>query len=280
MVEAILLGVAQDGGRPQAGCQENCCTSLGPGEEYFPVSLGLLDDSMLHLIDVSRSLAQQLRMIEYTSIGHGFLTHAHFGHVDGLGLFGKETMNARAIPLHLSASMLELMRQTPQWNVLIEDGVVVPHVFADGHIIRLSSFCSITPLRVPHRAEFTDMHAFVIEGNGQRLLYLPDHDTWDETLNGQNLREWFGGLNIDIALIDGTFWSLDELRHRKQTEVPHPPVSETIARLGQKRENDPEVVFIHLNHTNPLYQSNSKQARQVRDLGWNVGHQGQRFSLS
>ena len=43
------------------------------------------------------------------------LTHAHFGHVDGLGLFGRETLNARGLSLYASPSMLSLIEATPQW---------------------------------------------------------------------------------------------------------------------------------------------------------------------
>lgn len=279
MVEAILLGVAQDGGRPQAGCQKNCCKNVSASETSFPVSLGIVEDDTLHLIDVSRSLAQQLQYVNTSSIGHVFLTHAHFGHVDGLGLFGKETMNVRDVPLHLSASMHDLLVATPHWKLLLDQGVFSPQVFSHDVPISISSTLSLTPLRVPHRAELSDTHAFLVKSVDSTLLYLPDHDSWQQTLGQHDIRSWLAELEVDVALIDGTFWSLDELQHRKQTEVPHPPVSETIAMLGEKRKDDPDIVFIHLNHTNPIYDANTKEAMDVRRLGWEIGHQGQRFSL-
>ncbi len=279
MVEAILLGIAQDGGRPQAGCVKDCCKDISPFDEAYPVALGIVEHDTYHLIDVSRSLAQQLRFVNAQTIGHVFLTHAHFGHIDGLGLFGKETMNLRGIPLHLSASMLELMRSTPQWNLLLEQGVVEPRVFSDGQTIEVSSELRLQPLLVPHRAELSDTHAFLVRTNSKTLLYLPDHDTWKETLQEQDIRSWFASLSVDIALIDGTFWSLDELSHRVQAEVPHPPVSQTIEMLGTRQEGDPEIAFIHLNHTNPLYDTSSTAHKQVLRLGWDVGRQGMRYSL-
>ena len=86
-------------------------------------------------------------------------------------------------------------------------------------------------------------------------------------------------LEVDIALLDATFWSDDELQHRKQSEVPHPPVSQTLEMLGARREGDPRLVFIHLNHTNPLHESSSKAYGEVLRLGWEVGHEGMRFDL-
>jgi pyrroloquinoline quinone biosynthesis protein B len=279
MVEAVLLGIAQDGGRPQPGCNKDCCIDVSSVDEAYPVALGLVEEDTFHLIDVSRFLARQLRFMNAQSIGHVFLTHAHFGHVDGLGLFGKETMNLRGIPLHLSASMLELLRSTPHWNVLLEQGVVVPHVFSHGKSIEVSSQLSLQPIVVPHRAELSDTHAFLVKSNSTTLLYLPDHDTWQETLGAHDLRSWLASYEVDIALIDGTFWSLDELSHRVQSEVPHPPVCETIDMLGQRQHGDPEIEFIHLNHTNPLYDTSGKEYSQVKQLGWDVGRQGKRYSL-
>jgi len=279
MVEAVLLGVAQDGGRPQAGCQKNCCKNVSASETAFPVALGIVDNDTLHLIDVSRSLAHQLQIVNTNSIGHVFLTHAHFGHVDGLGLFGKETMNLRDVPLHLSASMYDVLVATPHWKLLLDHGIFSPQVFSHDVPILISTTLSLTPILVPHRAELSDTHAFLVKSGGSTILYLPDHDSWQQTLGQHDIRSWLAELEVDVAIIDGTFWSLDELQHRNQTEVPHPPVSETIAMLGEKREGDPDIVFIHLNHTNPVYDSESEEALEVRRLGWEIGHQGQRFSL-
>ena len=86
-------------------------------------------------------------------------------------------------------------------------------------------------------------------------------------------------MKVDVALIDGTFWSSDELSGRSQSEVPHPPVTETLDRLGPRQEGDPEIVFIHLNHTNPLHNVKSKPYRKVGAFGWQVGEQGMTFML-
>ena len=126
------------------------------------------------------------------------------------------------------------------------------------------------------------MHAFLISGPNANLLFLPDHDSWDETLDavGQSsVRKWFDELKVDVVLIDGTFWSSDELKHREQSKVPHPPVSETIEKVGARREGDPRIIFIHLNHTNPLHNPNSEETRIVESFGWEVGFEGMMFKL-
>ena len=85
-------------GVPQVGC--DCCIDL---EKRHPVSIGLTDsEGGNHLFEATRALGDQLRIWGVRNIDSLFLTHAHFGHVDGLGLFGKETMNAKGVPLHCS----------------------------------------------------------------------------------------------------------------------------------------------------------------------------------
>ncbi len=126
------------------------------------------------------------------------------------------------------------------------------------------------------------MHAFIVRGAIKSLLFLTDHDTWDETLavhNCSTIRELLDKLNVDIAFIDGTFWSEDELAGRNQATVPHPPVLQTLKMLGKKKQGDPDIIFTHLNHTNPLYNRDSEQYAEVERLGWSVAHQGQRFTL-
>ena len=283
MVKVVLLGTAQDGGRPQPGCQRPCCVGATPTDTRHPVSLGVLDDEGRgHLIEASRALGQQLDLFGHPPLASVSLTHAHFGHVDGLGLFGRETLNAAGLALHASNSMLNLVQQTPQWSLMVDQGVFIPHSFTEGQAFSLADNLSVEPVAVPHRAELSDMHALVLRGPTRSLLFLPDHDRWEDTLghHGQaTIRTWLASLRVDIALLDGTFWSSDELTGRSQDEVPHPPVVETLERLGPREEGDPEVVFIHLNHTNPLHVPESNEAQAVEALGWAIGQQGMTFNL-
>lgn len=87
------------------------------------------------------------------------------------------------------------------------------------------------------------------------------------------MRSWLLELGVDIALIDGTFWDEGELPGRDMTQIPHPTVSETLERIGKREDGDPDVIFIHLNHTNPLVDESSDQTRRVGELGWGVAQQ-------
>ena len=281
MTELVLLGIAQDGGRPQAGCSKPCCIGLEPNKHSFPTSLGIIGQDKLHIIDVTRSLGNQLQYLDNRVPDEVWLTHAHIGHIDGLGLFGRETMNVKGAKLHVSKRMLELINQTPHWQIMIEQGVFSIDEISNGESRQKAGF-SITPILVPHRGELSDTHAFILRGENKSLLYLPDHDSWDETLSlyGMNtIREWLASLNVDIALLDGTFWSYDELSERSQQVVPHPPIKQTIDMLGYKQQGDPDIIFFHLNHTNPVYDEWSEEHTKVVEMGWSIAKQGMRFKI-
>ncbi len=288
-VSVTILGTAQDGGFPQLGCQKNCCTGeLAKTHQRFPVSLGITGkDGSYHLVEASRMMPQQFQVWEqhlghYPPVPNSIsLTHAHLGHVDGLGLLGKEVMGASGVNVHCSESVSQFINRTPAYAALVEQGVISLSIWNEGDAYSPSSECgfSVRPIEIPHRSEFSDCHALVIEGDGVNLLFMPDHDSWSETLNRQSIRDWLSRLNVDIVLLDGTFWSADELPHRDMNEIPHPPVTETLERLGPKRQGDPEILFLHLNHTNPLCNPKSKQCEDVHSSGWSVANEGDSFTL-
>ena len=279
MATLTVLGIAQDGGRPQPGCRRPCCQNLTQADYRSPVSLGIkTENGTTILIEATRDLGRQLVTFGEPNIDHLFLTHAHLGHVDGLGLFGRETMSARGIPLHSSPSMQNLIKSTPAWALLLEQGVFelteIGHVKIDDVVIE--------SIAIPHRAELSDMHAFVLRGKEHSVLFLPDHDSWDQTLaahSASSIREWLKEIEVTHALLDGTFWSGDELQGRDMSVVPHPTIQDSLARLGQKQGGDPEIYFTHLNHTNPAYREDGAEYQKITKFGWRVSSEGQRINL-
>ena len=111
------------------------------------------------------------------------ITHAHLGHVDGLGLFGKEAMGAKNLIIHCSESVANLIEENPFWNSMRDQGVIVPNVWAVNQGFEPSPGCGfrIRPIAVPHRDELSDNHGLIIEGRDCNLLFLPDHDSWATT---------------------------------------------------------------------------------------------------
>jgi len=269
-----LLGNAQDAGRPQIGCTQKCCTDARKNSSLsrMPVSLGLQGETY-GLVEATKSIGNQLSLMDNVMIDELWLTHAHLGHIEGLGQFGREALNSKNIKLRCSDSVVDYTMNHPIWKKLIERGNLTFAKFQSENII---------PIEVPHRARDFDTHAFLFKGQTNNIFFLPDHDTWEKTLDFvgyDNPREWFSSLDASIILLDGTFWDSNELKGRIQADVPHPPVSETLDLIGRREDGDPRIIFIHLNHTNPLHYADSPEYQKVSDLGWEVGEEGMEFKL-
>jgi len=241
-------------------------------------------DGSLHLLEASRSLPDQMRLWAEVLGAEGVarpdsvsLTHVHLGHIDGLGQFGNEVMGCSELPLFASASVLEELANRKALGPFNATDAAPMERFSP------SEGCGFEMelVPVPHRDEYADTHAVIIRGPSRSALFLPDHDDWDQTLGGHgasSIRQWLSDLEVDIALLDGSFWDSSELSGRDMSEIPHPTVTETIARLGERVEGDVEIHFIHLNHSNPLLNPGS-EAEELSDLGWQVATQGQQFAL-
>lgn len=81
----------------------------------------------------------------------------------------------------------------------------------------------------------------------------------------------------DMLLMDGTFWSDDELirvQGSGQTarQMGHVPVEETLRTL--ERVKRPRKIFLHVNNTNPMLDESGAEYRAVRAAGWEVAWDG------
>lgn len=282
-VELVILGIAQDGGIPQAGCDcPRCMEALrDPKRKLWPVSCAIIGgDGSVHLIEASRALPEQLDILANSldldspvipdSVS---LTHTHMGHIDGLAQFGKEAMGLRNIPLFGSEIVLD---------VIGRKGLAGPF---ERKIARPLEPLSPTQdcefelvfIPVPHRDEESDTHCIIIKGPSKNVLFLPDHDDWGGTLEEhgeEGVRQWMTALGVDIAFIDGTFWDESELGDRDFSLVPHPTISETLDRIGVRENDDPRVLFIHMNHTNPVIDLHSDERATLHSMGWEMATQG------
>jgi pyrroloquinoline quinone biosynthesis protein B len=227
---ARVLGVAQDAGVPHIGCACPRCERFRDAP-LLPASVGLAGEQGTYLIDATPAIAEQVRALP-SFPGSILLTHAHMGHIAGLLQLGKEAWNRRTT-VHASPSLCTFLRKNAPWNTLPLDLVQTTGT------LELEPGLTVGWIRVPHRSEWSDTHAFRIEGPERSLLYLPDIDAWEIDLPA--LID-----SVDGALLDGTFFSADELL--RQDDVPHPPIVETMRLLDDERLA--KVRFIHLNHSN------------------------------
>ena len=278
-VEAVLLGIAQDGGVPQAGCDcANCSRAWGdPDSRQYVACLGLVDraNGRSWLIDATPDFREQLGTLHSLApecrLAGIALTHAHIGHYVGLVHLGREVMGARDVPVYATPRLIGFLGDNAPWSQLVALRNIELRSLSPATEIQLGPDLHLTPLTVPHRGEFSDTVAFVVRGSARRLFYCPDVDAWD--LWEHDLRSFVAGM--DIALLDATFFSVGELPGRDVGEIPHPLVTDTVGRLIGV---DCDVRLIHLNHTNPLL-APGPERNWLAAAGIRVGAFGDRWTL-
>jgi pyrroloquinoline quinone biosynthesis protein B len=278
-VEAILLGTAQDAGVPQAGCYcPNCQQArTDPTQHQWVVCLGLVDHTTHQswLIDATPDFREQLHALRQFApdcpLAGIILTHAHIGHYTGLIHLGLEVMNVQHLPLYVAARMAHFLSHNVPWSHLVNQSHVSLRELTSGLEMQLSPALRLLPLDVPHRAEWSDTLAAIVSGSKRRLFYCPDIDGWDGWTH--DLRSVVE--EVDVALLDGSFFSAAELPGRDLAQIPHPFVTDTAARLAGVAA---EVRFIHLNHSNPLLTDGPERAWLARQ-GFGVGEFGLRWVL-
>jgi pyrroloquinoline quinone biosynthesis protein B len=105
------------------------------------------------------------------------------------------------------------------------------------------------------------------------------------SVSGRNLEWTMAASSSDLVLIDGTFWSDDELIQTGRTsktarEIGHLPLSGPEGLLEQFPKNAKgRKVLIHMNNTNPILDEDSPEHRQVLEAGFEIAYDGMEFEL-
>ena len=281
----VVLGIAQDGGHPQAGCRRpDCLAAFDAREKTLVASLAIVDPSTGErwLVDATPDFPEQLHRLERLAgapregrpvLDGVLLTHAHIGHYLGLAHFGREVLGAREVPVFAMPRMQSFLRTNGPWSQLVALKNIVLHPLADGVSVALNERISVTPLLVPHRDEFSETVAFVIRGPHRAILWLPDIDKWEKW--SRAIESVVG--DVDVAYLDATFYSAAELPGRDLSEIPHPTVEETMARFGSLPSRT-KIRLIHLNQSNPLLRDRALR-REVELRGFLGAVEGEREGL-
>lgn len=287
----VVLGTAQDGGLPHAGCScERCARARGePGAARRVASVALVagEPGQAWLIDATPDLPAQLEELavrtgrprggtDRAPLAGLFLTHAHMGHYLGLAWLGFEALHTQALPVHASPRMAAFLRANAPWEQLVRlDNIRLRAVEGS---VALADGLSVSALTVPHRDEYTDTLGFVIQGPRVRALYVPDSAPWVQWPRA--LPEVLAAEEIDVALIDGCFYSADELPGRDLATLAHPLVVDSMDLLQPLVDaRRVRVIFTHLNHSNPAVDPDSAAAAEIRRRGFEVAADGMAIAL-
>lgn len=281
----VVLGVGQDAGVPQMGCNSPFCQKAWADKrsQRMVSSIALVDPASgsRWIFDATPDLPAQFELLkdltgDRTNRLDGiFLTHAHIGHYTGLMYLGRESMDTKAIRVYAMPRMKHMLETNAPWSQLVSLKNISISVLSEGLAVDLTTNLAVEAFLVPHRDELSETVGFRIRSGKTTLVFIPDIDKW---------AKWATPLadlvrSSDLLLLDGTFYADGEIA-RPMAEVPHPFVTETMRILKALSPADKaKVNFIHFNHSNPLVQGNRSKLAEVKRLGFSVATQGKKYSL-
>ena len=280
----MVLGVAQDGGYPQAGCHKTCCSAVWKNKKLQKsvASIALVDpiSKQKWIFDATPNFPEQIHFLEEKTknknITDGiFLTHAHIGHYTGLMHLGREVMGTKSTKVFAMPKMKAFLENNGPWSQLVKLKNIEVQEIEENAEVNLNERIKVVAFKVPHRDEFSETVGYKIITKNKSLIFIPDIDKWQKW--NKDLRDLVK--ENDYLLLDGTFYKDGEI-DRPMSEVPHPFVSETINLLSDLPINEKNKVhFIHLNHTNPLLQPNSLERKEMKKLGFDCAEIGEKMDL-
>jgi pyrroloquinoline quinone biosynthesis protein B len=282
----LILGSVQDGGYPHAGCYGPHCEAArrDPSLRRLVASLGVIfpREGLRYVIDATPDIRPQLDALETASprlplhrdrdpIDGVLLTHAHIGHYLGLAFLGYESIHATRVPVLCTPATAEFLATNAPWDQLVRLENIVPVEMDPGQALRLHKNLEVEPVKVPHRDEYADTVGWILRGPAKTLLYVPDTDSWDGW--DPPLTERLEG--IDIAILDATFYSTDELPGRPVSSIGHPLIQHSMDLLQPLVEAGRlKVYFTHLNHSNLALDPDGTAAGTIRRRGFHIADEG------
>jgi pyrroloquinoline quinone biosynthesis protein B len=114
--------------------------------------------------------------------------------------------------------------------------------------------------------------------SGRSLFYAPG-------LAAVDGKVWDCMSKADCLLIDGTFWTDDEMirlgaGRKRANQMGHLALSGEHGMLGHlRRLSTPRKVLIHINNTNPILDENSAERREVENSAVEVAYDGMEIVL-
>jgi len=283
----VTLGIAQDGGYPQAGCRKDCCKPAwdDPARRRYVSCIAIVDpvSHQRWIVDATPDFRDQLRLLDNAApvennpgIDGILLTHGHIGHYVGLVHLGREVMGTNTIPVYAMPRMRKFLENNGPWDQLIKLNNISLRPLEDGIPVQLNDRLTITPFLVPHRDEYTETVGFRIDGPNRSVIYISDIDKWDRW--NVSIIDMIS--QVSGAYLDATFYAEGEIPGRNMADIPHPFVEESMRLFDGLPDNERKKIhFIHFNHTNPVLDPTSDAHRRVERAGYNITEQLETFSL-
>ena len=299
-MQAVILGSAAGGGVPQWNCRCRICELARSGDPRVTPrtqsSIALSQDGENWLVvNASPDIRQQIAETpdlhprqgsRHSPIAAVLLTNGDVDHVAGLltlresqpfSLYAtkttRESVDANRI---FSVAAPAFVPRLPV--TMDEPFEPVPGVRVDMFAVpgKVPLWLEDETMRIGEATETTV--GLEILAGGKRLLYIPGcaevTDAVKQRIDG-----------ADALLFDGTLWTDTEmvdagLGHKTARRMGHVPMSgeggsiEDLAGVTVGRR-----IFVHINNTNPILVTDSRERGVAEASGWEVGHDGMRIEL-
>lgn len=301
-----VLGSAAGGGFPQWNCNCANCSGLREGKVRAQARTQTQiaftpDDRVWFLVCASPDLRTQIASCPELApfqdnsagspIGGVFLPSADVDSVMGLlhlrefqsfFVFATSSVQNIVNSENRIFSVLERAEPPVQWRTLSSKSRLDCHLGGQGGTPAFS--CSTVPLGSAfpdyvseqfRRSAPTDdaVVGFLFEQGKKSVFVAP-------SLPGRDAGWQRFASSANVALIDGTFWTDDELartgRSKKTArEMGHLPLSGSDGLLTQfPKDSRARKILIHINNTNPILDESSGEHRAVLDAGFEVAYDG------
>lgn len=303
-MELLVLGSGAGGGFPQWNCNCLNCAGLRTGriraQPRTQSSICITaDSSNWVLVNASPDIRQQLtstpvlqpsRTSRDTGIQAVMLIDSQIDHTTGL----LTLREGKRLQLYTTAAVYEdltcafpLVRVLDHycgssWHEIPLDGPSFTIAEVPGLEFQAIPLTSKAPPYSPHRSSpglGETIGVFVRDqATGGTIFYAPGVGRIEPRLVSTMAQ-------ADCVLLDGTFWSEDEMQRRgvgekRAADMGHLPLSgpggtiELLHGLEVKRK-----ILIHINNTNPILDEESAERRQLAREGIEIAWDGMRLRL-
>lgn len=288
-VRARLLGSAAGGGVPQWNCacekcvrarrvgphrSQDCLVVTGTGERWWLVNAS--PDIRVQVIAAPELVPGPGR--RETPLAGVLLTDAELDHALGLLVLREGS----PLAIHATAPVRDALETAfPLRQVLDPYGTTSWHTVQPGKPLRLDERLSATAIPLgskrpryaaacPPGPEWVVAYRFEDEVSGGALVYAPCLAAWTEEFDAALAgARWL--------VVDGTFYREDEMVRATggggtASSMGHLPIESSLPRVGG--HPGLEVVYTHLNNTNPVLDPASAEYAAVVAGGGRVGSDG------
>jgi pyrroloquinoline quinone biosynthesis protein B len=300
-MRVVLLGAAAGGGLPQWNCACRNCTSaragLIPSSTQSSVAFSA-DGAHWFLVNASPDLPRQIEFSPFlqpqgdsgrhSPIDGILLTNADLDHVLGLVLMREGERLQIHAPLGVKAALAGGMNFDVlagafggvDWHLPSESDFQPLLLRGGGKsgLIYRAHWLSDDPPRYAKSVSGTQSVAYEIHDlhTDRHLIVAPDVASVSST--------FLQALNkADAVLFDGTFWSSTELQQvqsnaRTSEQMGHLPISRGSLDILRKLPTRHKI-YMHINNTNPIWQRDSTERKEVEQAGVQIGRDGLEFEL-